>query len=88
MPTTKLEQNKKRAGKTSSLLFVYPPSTSAMPLPLPIRKGIRDSEPKLKEHIEKINNVTGKEWTLEVDWEYVYPPLQLLCGTKVNAEHV
>jgi hypothetical protein len=39
-----------------------------MSLPLTIRKNIRDSEPKLKEHLEKINNVTGKEWSFEADW--------------------
>jgi hypothetical protein len=43
-----------------------------MSLPLTIRKNIRDSEPKLKESLEKIQNVTGKEWSFEVDWAYVF----------------
>lgn len=40
-----------------------------MPLPLTIRKAIRDSEPQLKEALEKINNATGKEFVFECDWE-------------------
>eukprot|EP00026_Physarum_polycephalum_P003638 Phypoly_transcript_03651.p1 GENE.Phypoly_transcript_03651~~Phypoly_transcript_03651.p1 ORF type:complete len:695 (+),score=161.19 Phypoly_transcript_03651:270-2354(+) len=39
-----------------------------MSLPLTIRKNIRDSEPKLKEHLEKLMNITGKEWSFETDW--------------------
>jgi hypothetical protein len=42
-----------------------------MSLPLTIRKNIRDNEPNLKENLETINNATGKEFVVEVDWPYV-----------------
>ena len=41
---------------------------NTMSLPLTVRKNIRDTEPKLKESLEKIAKITGKEWTMEVDW--------------------
>eukprot|EP01110_Echinostelium_bisporum_P010721 TRINITY_DN422_c0_g1_i2.p1 TRINITY_DN422_c0_g1~~TRINITY_DN422_c0_g1_i2.p1 ORF type:complete len:561 (+),score=273.12 TRINITY_DN422_c0_g1_i2:58-1740(+) len=40
-----------------------------MPIPLPIRKAIRDTEPKMKESLEKLQESTGKEFTVEIDWE-------------------
>eukprot|EP01122_Echinamoeba_exundans_P017912 TRINITY_DN9860_c1_g1_i1.p1 TRINITY_DN9860_c1_g1~~TRINITY_DN9860_c1_g1_i1.p1 ORF type:complete len:312 (-),score=103.21 TRINITY_DN9860_c1_g1_i1:82-951(-) len=39
-----------------------------MALSLAIRKGIRDSEPKKVEHLEKIKNATGVDFTFEVDF--------------------
>jgi hypothetical protein len=40
-----------------------------MPLPLSVRKGIRDYEAKAKEALEQIKTATGKEFTVDYNWE-------------------
>jgi hypothetical protein len=47
-----------------------------MALPLVIRKNIRDSEPKLHEHLAIINEATGKEWAFEADWAAIVGQLE------------
>jgi len=48
---------------------------ATMSLPLTIRKNIRDSEPKLKEHLEKLREITGKDFEFEADWAGVVAQL-------------
>jgi hypothetical protein len=42
-------------------------------LPLQVRKNIRDSEPNLKEQLDKIKAATGKQFTFEADYAALYP---------------
>jgi len=40
-----------------------------MPLPMVIRKNIKDNENALKGRLEKIEKATGKKFEVEIDWE-------------------
>eukprot|EP01133_Synstelium_polycarpum_P016721 gene16721-19875_t len=42
-----------------------------MPLPLTVRKSLRDNQEILDEAVEKIKNATGVEWTFEFDIENI-----------------
>ena len=43
-----------------------------MPLPLIIRKNIKDCEPKKAENMAKINSILGEKFTFECDFETVH----------------
>lgn len=41
-------------------------------LPLLLRKNIRDTEEKRREYLAIINEVTGENYTLDIDWSAIY----------------
>jgi len=55
-----------------------------MSLPLVLRKNIRDTTPKLQEHLAAIQEVTGVEWMFEVDFGAVKAGLEAVKNVSYS----
>ncbi|GAM27059.1 hypothetical protein SAMD00019534_102340 [Acytostelium subglobosum LB1] len=55
-----------------------------MPLPLTIRKSLRDNEEHLTQAVENLKATTGQDWTFEFDFETIYEKLAKDCDYPRN----